>query len=111
MSSLLTGDATSDASSRLALQGGAVAAWSRGCLVVATWLRVEPVIVDQTCDCGHAEHSGIVGVHVFDQTCDCGNAEHSSIVGVHVSCGICAFDLLNHMCPVYVFLVDWGRYI
>ena len=54
-SSLLTGDATSDASSRLALQGDAVAAWSRGCLVVATWLRVEPVIVDQTCDCGKAD--------------------------------------------------------
>ena len=87
----MSGDATSDASSRLALQGVAVAEWSRGCLVVATWLRVEPVIVDQTCDCGHAEHSGIVGVHV--------------------SCGICACDLLNHMCPVYVFLVDWGRYI
>jgi len=51
MSSLLTGDATSDASSRLALQGGAVAAWSRGCLVVATWLRVECVLVGQTCDC------------------------------------------------------------
>ena len=44
--SLLSGDATSDASSRLALQGGAVAAWSRGCLVVATWLRVDLVIVD-----------------------------------------------------------------
>ena len=46
MSSLMSGDAISDASSRLALQGGAVAAWSRGCLVVATWLRVDLVIVD-----------------------------------------------------------------
>ena len=55
MSSLMSGDAISDASSRLALQGGAVAAWSRGCLVVATWLRLEPVIVDQTFDCGMAD--------------------------------------------------------
>ena len=43
---LVSGDATSDASSRLALQGGAVAAWSRGCLVVSTWLMVDLVIVD-----------------------------------------------------------------
>ena len=83
------GDATSDASSRLALQGGAVAAWSRGCLVGATWLRVELVIVGQTCDCGYAEHSGVVGVHVSWGTCGC--------------------YLLYHMCPVYVFLDVWGR--
>ena len=55
----MSGDATSDASSRLALQGGAVAAWSRGCLAVATWLRVDLVIVDMLI----AGHSCIVGVH------------------------------------------------
>ena len=38
-SSLVSGDATSGASSRLAMQGGAVAAWLHGSLVVATWPR------------------------------------------------------------------------
>ena len=42
-SSLVSGDATSGASSRLAMQGGAVAAWLHGCLVVATWPRVEDI--------------------------------------------------------------------
>ena len=42
-SPLVSGDATSGASSRLAMQGGAVAAWLHGCLVVATWPRVEDI--------------------------------------------------------------------
>ena len=42
---LVSGDATSDASSRLALQGCVVATWSRERSVVATWLKVEPAIV------------------------------------------------------------------
>ena len=40
LTSLVSGDATSGASSRLALQGGAVTVWLRGCLVVATWPMV-----------------------------------------------------------------------
>ena len=44
LTSLVSGDAISGASSRLALQGGAVTAWLRGCLVVATWPMV--VLVD-----------------------------------------------------------------
>ena len=38
--SLVSGDATAGASSRPALQGGAVAFGLHGCLVVATWPRV-----------------------------------------------------------------------
>ena len=88
----MSGHATSDASSRLALQGGAVATWSRGCSVVATWLRVETVIVDQRmikhpCRCAH----------VFGHLCLCYTQLHVFCVFSSLLSGGATFDASSRL--------------